>query len=103
MKTFKFALFVYSFIFFVFIGPTPEEMAQLPSRLPEGLGGVGMGLGSGGNPLTEVAKKLPGSTNQSNAGQGDPSGGQGGGYGNTYGLSPQFLENLGIDGPLHTR
>ena len=29
--------------------------------------------------------------------------GQGGGYGNTYGLSPQFLENLGIDGPLHTR
>ena len=30
-------------------------------------------------------------------------GGQGGDYGNTYGLSPQFLENLGIDGPLHTR
>ena len=56
------------------IGPTPEEMAQLPSRLPEGLGGVGMGLGSGGNPLTEVAKNLPGSTNQSNAGQGAPSG-----------------------------
>jgi len=55
-------------------GPTPEEMAQLPSRLPEGLGGVGMGLGSGGNPLTEVAKNLPGSTNQSNAGQGAPSG-----------------------------
>ena len=54
-------------------GPTPEEMAQLPSRLPEGLGGVGMGLGSGGNPLTEVAKNLPGSTNQSNAGQGAPS------------------------------
>ena len=26
-----------------------------------------------------------------------------GGYGNTYGLSPQFLESLGIDGPLHTR
>ena len=24
-------------------------------------------------------------------------------YGNTYGLSPQFLESLGIDGPLHTR
>ena len=37
-------------------GPSPEELAQLPSRLPEGLGGVGMGLGSGGNPLTEVAK-----------------------------------------------
>ena len=32
-------------------------------------------------------------------------GGGGGsvGYGNTYGLSPQFLESLGIDGPLHTR
>ena len=30
-------------------------------------------------------------------------GDQGGDYGNTYGLSPQFLENLGIDGPLHTR
>ena len=30
-------------------------------------------------------------------------GGQGGGVGNTYGLSTQFLENLGIDGPLHTR
>lgn len=27
----------------------------------------------------------------------------GGGFGNTYGLSPQFLESLGIDGPLHTR
>ena len=49
-------------------------MAQLPSRLPEGLGGVGMGLGSGGNPLTEVAKNLPGSTDQSNAGQAAPSG-----------------------------
>ena len=30
-------------------------------------------------------------------------GGQGGGFSNTYGLSTQFLENLGIDGPLHTR
>ena len=39
-------------------GPSPEELAQLPSRLPEGLGGVGMGLGSGGNPLTEVAKVI---------------------------------------------
>jgi hypothetical protein len=39
-------------------GLTPEEQAQLPSRLPEGLGGVGMGLGSNGNPLTEVAKNI---------------------------------------------
>ena len=30
-------------------------------------------------------------------------GGGAGGYGNTYGLSPQFLSSLGIDGPLHTR
>ena len=29
--------------------------------------------------------------------------GGGVGSGNTYGLSPQFLESLGIDGPLHTR
>ena len=61
-------------------GPTPEELAQLPSRLPEGLGGVGMGLGSGGNPLTEVAKNLP----QANANSSNPnnmtgpSGAQGG-------------------------
>ena len=36
---------------------------------------------------------------------GSVSGGGGGGghYGNTYGLSPQFLESLGIDGPLHNR
>ena len=32
-------------------------------------------------------------------------GGGGGGidFGDTYGLSPQFLDSLGIDGPLHTR
>lgn len=40
-------------------GPSPEEMGQLPSRLPEGLGGVGLGLGAGGNPLTNVSKSLP--------------------------------------------
>lgn len=39
-------------------GMTPEEQAQLPSRLPEGLASVGMGLGSNGNPLTEVAKNI---------------------------------------------
>ena len=50
-------------------GPSPEEMSQLPSRLPEGLGGVGMGLGSGGNPLTEVAKNLPGSDTQASGNQ----------------------------------
>ena len=65
-------------------------MAQLPSRLPEGLGGVGMGLGSGGNPFTEVAKHCLDLQTRVETG-------------NTYGLSPFFLENLGIDGPLHTR
>ena len=39
-------------------GMTPEELAQLPNRLPEGLVGVGMGLGANGNPLTEVAKNI---------------------------------------------
>lgn len=28
-------------------GPSAEELAQLPSRLPDGLSSVGMGLGSG--------------------------------------------------------
>merc|ERR1719367_304626 len=52
-------------------GPTPEELAQLPSRLPEGLAGIGMGLGSGGNPLTDVAKNLPNAgSNQSGGNQG---------------------------------
>jgi len=51
-------------------GPSPEELSQLPSRLPEGLNGVGMGLGSGGNPLTDVAKNLPNAT-----GSGSSSGG----------------------------
>ncbi len=60
-------------------GPTPEEMAQLPSRLPEGLAGVGMGLGSGGNPLTEVAKNLPSSTSGSQSSNMNTSGGGGGG------------------------
>ena len=55
-------------------GPTPEELAQLPSRLPEGLGGVGMGLGSGGNPLTEVAKNLPQSNQNQSIQSGSTSG-----------------------------
>ena len=64
-------------------GPTPEELAQLPSRLPEGLGGVGMGLGSGGNPLTEVAKNLPGSTPAA---------------GNTMSAQPEVAANSGGSG-----
>ena len=50
-------------------GPTPEELEQLPTRLPEGLEGVGMGLGSNGNPLTNVAQNLPQIQNQNNQNQ----------------------------------
>ena len=46
-------------------GPTPEDLDQLPSRLPEGLADVGMGLGAGGNPLTNVAANLPSAQNNS--------------------------------------
>lgn len=63
-------------------GPSPEEMSQLPSRLPEGLTGVGMGLGSGGNPLTDVAKNLPsGGGAVANAPMGGGGMGMGGGGG----------------------
>ena len=37
--------------------PSPEE-TRLPNRLPEGLESIGMGLGSGGKPLTDVLKSL---------------------------------------------
>jgi hypothetical protein len=37
---------------------TGTEETRLPSRLPEGLSGIGMGLGSGGKPLTDVLKSL---------------------------------------------
>ncbi len=40
-----------------------DEADELPDRLPEGLGGVGMGLGAGGNPLTNVAQNLPSAQN----------------------------------------
>eukprot|EP00096_Caligus_rogercresseyi_P012265 TRINITY_DN507_c0_g1_i1.p1 TRINITY_DN507_c0_g1~~TRINITY_DN507_c0_g1_i1.p1 ORF type:complete len:532 (+),score=150.78 TRINITY_DN507_c0_g1_i1:98-1597(+) len=36
-----------------------ENDEELPARLPEGLEGVGMGLGSNGDPLTDVARNLP--------------------------------------------
>jgi len=64
-------------------GPTPEELSQLPSRLPEGLLGVGMGLGSGGNPLTEVAKNLPNA--QATSPQPNNSGPMGGNMGGPMG------------------
>jgi len=60
-------------------GPTPEELDQLPSRLPEGLADVGMGLGSGGNPLTNVAANLPSATQNANANMNQNMGGGGGG------------------------
>merc|ERR1712238_487703 len=67
------------------------ELAQLPSRLPEGLGEIGMGLGSDGKPLIEIAKNLPGSTNQSNAGQGAPSGASG-----SQGMGSQGMGSQGM-------
>jgi RNA recognition motif-containing protein len=83
-------------------GPSPEELAQLPSRLPEGLGGVGMGLGSGGNPLTEVAKNLPSSNNgqSNNAASMNNMGGSTGGINvtdlaNTLAVARQLGMNLG--------
>ncbi|XP_040580341.1 myelin expression factor 2 isoform X1 [Lepeophtheirus salmonis] len=43
-----------------FDNQTPyEDMDELPARLPEGLEGVGMGLGSNGDPLTDVSRNLP--------------------------------------------
>ena len=70
------------------MGPTPEQLDQLPSRLPEGLESVGMGLGAGGNPLTNVAQNLP---NQSSGG----SGGGGGGGGNMMGDMGNLASAMG--------
>ena len=44
-----------------------QEETRLPNRLPEGLSGVGMGLGSNGKPLTNVLKSLQ-QNNENNAG-----------------------------------
>ena len=38
-----------------------------------------------------------------NMGGGNMGGGGGGGLGNTFGLSPQFLDSLGINCPLNTK
>lgn len=46
------------------MGPSPDDVDVLPSRLPEGLESVGMGLGQNGNPLTNVAHNLPSSNSQ---------------------------------------
>ena len=74
-------------------GPTSEELAQLPSRLPDGLAGVGMGLGSGGNPLTEVAKNLPSSTGGQSSGMNNSNSGSNGG-GALAGLNMNELTNV---------
>ena len=81
-------------------GPTQEDLSQLPSRLPEGLGGVGMGLGSGGNPLTEVAKNLPGSSSGNNDGSQGSNGGSAVSVGAAGGSVGGLMGNLGGGGGL---
>ena len=55
-----------------FDNQAPEEKDDvLPSRMPEGLGGVGMGLGSGGNPLTDVTRNLPSLSSNNEGGSGN--------------------------------
>lgn len=44
----------------------PPKEEELPRHLPEGLAGVGMGLGDGGKPLTNVAKNLSQNSNSGN-------------------------------------
>ncbi len=46
-----------------------QEETRLPNRLPEGLAGVGMGLGSNGKPLTNVLKSLQQSNENSLGGE----------------------------------
>jgi hypothetical protein len=36
-----------------------EKAESLPPKLPEGLRGIGMGLGEGGRALQDVSRKLP--------------------------------------------
>jgi hypothetical protein len=36
-----------------------DHKPEGPPKLPEGLRGLGMGLGAGGNPLQDVSRKLP--------------------------------------------
>lgn len=54
-----------------------------------GMGGLGGGMGGLGGGM--------------GGGMGGGGGGQGQKWGNTYGLSPQFLESLHISSPLVTR
>ena len=63
--------------------------------------GGSAGAGGGGRSDRERSDRGPDRRDRRDhsSNMGPPSGG----YGNTYGLSPQFLESLGIDGPLHTR
>lgn len=70
--------------------PRPQGGGRQNMSVPSSAGGGGGGGGGGGS------------------GGGGGGGGSGGGggdnkFGNTYGLSTQFLESLGINGPLVTR
>ena len=71
-----------------------------------GGGRGGGGGGGGGDRERSILDRL--GPAPSTGGHGNPSGGHGNtygssGHGNTYGLSSQFLESLGIEGPLNTR
>lgn len=60
-----------------------------------GMGGLGGGMGGLGGGMGGLGGGM--------AGGGGGGGGQGLKWGNTYGLSPQFLESLHITSPLVTR
>ncbi|XP_063229686.1 myelin expression factor 2-like [Bacillus rossius redtenbacheri] len=67
-----------------------------PPKLPEGLRGVGMGLGAGGNPLRDVARNLPNLTQGPGASLAGGSMGLGAGLTNLAGLSN--AASLGLAG-----
>merc|ERR1719189_2137008 len=58
-----------------------EPEPRTANGLPDGLSGVGMGLGSGGQPLTDVAKNLPSPEEMGNMGMGSGNMGSGGDMG----------------------
>ncbi len=64
---------------------------------------TGLGAAGGGAGRDRERDRERRRDDRSSMGGGGGGGGGGGAYGNTYGLSPQFLDSLGVEGPLHTR